>query len=70
MTSALQSAAAAQAAGFFDGKVVAISVSGRKQDGTLNVSQDEHPLPNTSTEALARLKPISRQPCCSTWRQA
>ncbi|WP_313024289.1 3-oxoadipyl-CoA thiolase [Pseudomonas lopnurensis] len=56
-----QRAAAAQAAGFFDGEIVAVSVPGRKRGETLEVAQDEHPRPDTSAEALARLKPIFRQ---------
>ncbi|MGE6191122.1 3-oxoadipyl-CoA thiolase [Stutzerimonas stutzeri] len=57
-----QRAGAAQAAGFFDGEIVAVSVPGRKRGETLEVTQDEHPRPDTNAEALARLKPIFRQP--------
>ncbi|MGP6112234.1 3-oxoadipyl-CoA thiolase [Pseudomonas aeruginosa] len=57
-----QRAGAAQAAGFFDGEIVMVSVPGRKRGETLEVTQDEHPRPDTSAEALARLKPIFRQP--------
>ncbi|KQK61049.1 beta-ketoadipyl CoA thiolase [Pseudomonas aeruginosa] len=57
-----QRAGAAQAAGFFDGEIVAVSVPGRKRGETLEVAQDEHPRPDTNAEALARLKPIFRQP--------
>ncbi|MGP6010910.1 3-oxoadipyl-CoA thiolase [Pseudomonas aeruginosa] len=56
-----QRAGAAQAAGYFDGEIVAVSVPGRKRGETLEVAQDEHPRPDTSAEALARLKPIFRQ---------
>ncbi len=34
---------------------------GRKRGETLEVSQDEHLRPDTSAEALPRLKPIFRQ---------
>lgn len=57
-----QRAHAAQAAGFFDGEIVPISVPGRKRGETLEVSQDEHPRPDTTAEALTKLKPIFRQP--------
>ncbi len=53
-----QRAATAEAAGAFDGPVVAVEVPGRK--GSTMVSKDEHPRPETTMEALARLKPIVR----------
>jgi 3-oxoadipyl-CoA thiolase len=51
-------AAAAQAAGRFQGEIVAVEVPQRKGDPIL-VTQDEHPR-ETSIEALAKLKPIVR----------
>ncbi len=49
-------AVAAQAAGFFDAEICAVSVPQKKGDALL-VSRDEHPR-ETSLEALARLQPI------------
>jgi 3-oxoadipyl-CoA thiolase len=57
-----QRAAAAQAAGFFDGEITAVTAPGRKRGETLEVSRDEHPRADTTLDALARLKPIFRQP--------
>ncbi|PPT82846.1 3-oxoadipyl-CoA thiolase [Xanthomonas theicola] len=57
-----QRTAAAQAAGFFDGEIVAVDAPGRKRGETVAVARDEHPRADTSAEALARLKPIFRQP--------
>ncbi|WP_295917975.1 3-oxoadipyl-CoA thiolase [uncultured Xanthomonas sp.] len=53
---------AAQAAGFFDGEIVPVTAPGRKRGETVEVSVDEHPRADTTLEALARLKPIFRQP--------
>ncbi|MBO9873395.1 MULTISPECIES: 3-oxoadipyl-CoA thiolase [Xanthomonas] len=57
-----QRTAAAQAAGFFDGEIVPVTAPGRKRGETVEVSVDEHPRADTTPEALARLKPIFRQP--------
>ncbi|MDV0438563.1 3-oxoadipyl-CoA thiolase [Xanthomonas sacchari] len=57
-----QRTAAAQAAGFFDGEIVPVTAPGRKRGETVEVSVDEHPRADTTLEALARLKPIFRQP--------
>ncbi|MDQ7757954.1 3-oxoadipyl-CoA thiolase [Xanthomonas sontii] len=57
-----QRTAAAQAAGFFDGEIVPVTAPGRKRGETVEVSADEHPRADTTLEALARLKPIFRQP--------
>ncbi|WP_295942790.1 3-oxoadipyl-CoA thiolase [uncultured Xanthomonas sp.] len=57
-----QRTAAAQAAGFFDGEIVPVTAAGRKRGETVEVSADEHPRADTTLEALARLKPIFRQP--------
>ncbi len=57
-----QRTAAAQAAGFFDGEIVPVTAPGRKRGETVEVGVDEHPRADTTPEALARLKPIFRQP--------
>ncbi|HEX3916164.1 MAG TPA: 3-oxoadipyl-CoA thiolase [Caulobacteraceae bacterium] len=53
-----QRAAAAQARGFFDGEIAAVTIPDRK--GDLVVSRDEHPRADTTLEGLATLKPIVR----------
>jgi acetyl-CoA acyltransferase len=53
-----QRASAAIAAGRFHDEIVALSVPQRK--GTLTVSTDEHPRPDTTLESLGRLNPIVR----------
>ena len=50
-------AARATAEGFFDGEMVPVTVPRRKGDD-LVVDRDEHPRPDTSLEALARLRPL------------
>ncbi len=57
-----QRTAAAQAAGFFDGEIVPVTAPGKKRGETIEVGVDEHPRADTTPEALARLKPIFRQP--------
>ncbi|WP_045728718.1 3-oxoadipyl-CoA thiolase [Xanthomonas sp. GPE 39] len=57
-----QRAAAAQAAGFFDGEIVAVDVPGAKRGETVTVARDQHPRPDTTADALARLAPLFRQP--------
>ncbi|KMM75543.1 beta-ketoadipyl CoA thiolase [Xanthomonas sp. NCPPB 1128] len=57
-----QRTAAAQAAGFFDGEIVPVTAPGKKRGETIDVRVDEHPRADTTPEALARLKPIFRQP--------
>jgi 3-oxoadipyl-CoA thiolase len=52
-----QRTAAAAAAGIFDQEIVAVTVPRGRKD-PLTVSTDEHPRPDTTPEALARLKPI------------
>ena len=54
-----QKAVAAQAAGHFDAEIVGVDVSGRK--GSVTVSRDEGPRPDTTLEALAALRPVFRQ---------
>jgi len=49
---------AAQAAGKFDGEIVALEVQGRK--GATMFSKDEHNRPDTTIEMLAKLKPAFR----------
>jgi 3-oxoadipyl-CoA thiolase len=53
-----QRAAAAAAAGHFAKEIVPVKV--RQKKGTVAVTVDEHPRPDTSIESLARLKPIVR----------
>jgi 3-oxoadipyl-CoA thiolase len=52
-------AVAAIEAGRFDAQLVPVTVAGRKGAVTV-VDRDEHPRPDTSAEALARLKPAFR----------
>ena len=53
-----QRAGAAIAAGCFDDEIVPVTVPQRK--GPVTVSADEHPRPDTTLEALSRLRPIVR----------
>ena len=53
-----QRAGAAIVAGRFDDEIVPVTVPHRK--GPVTVSADEHPRPDTTLEALSRLKPIVR----------
>jgi len=48
----------AQADGTFAAQIVAVSVKGKKE--TVSVERDEHPRPDTTLEALAKLKPLVR----------
>ncbi|MCC5087046.1 3-oxoadipyl-CoA thiolase [Xanthomonas campestris] len=57
-----QRTAAAQATGFFDDEITAVAVAGRKGGEGVQVMRDEHPRADASAEALARLKPVFRQP--------
>ncbi|WP_407569013.1 acetyl-CoA C-acyltransferase [Deinococcus altitudinis] len=52
-------AVAAQESGAFDAEIVGVEVKGRK--GSVTVSRDEGPRPDSSLEALAALKPVFRQ---------
>ncbi|MDR0208412.1 MAG: 3-oxoadipyl-CoA thiolase [Pseudomonas putida] len=52
-----QKAAAAQAAGFFADEIVPVRIVHRK--GETLVEQDEHLRPETTLEALAKLKPVN-----------
>jgi acetyl-CoA acetyltransferase family protein len=51
--------AAARAAGFFDGEIVAVDAPGGRA-GPVSVAADEHPRADTTAEQLAKLKPIVR----------
>jgi len=55
-----QRAAIARAEGFFAEEIVAVEVPGKK--GASIISADEHPRPETTLEALAKLKPAFRTP--------
>ncbi|WP_152224009.1 3-oxoadipyl-CoA thiolase [Pseudomonas sp. SCB32] len=52
-----QRAGAAQAAGYFAEEIVPVVIKGRK--GETVVDTDEHPRPDTTLEALAKLKPVN-----------
>ncbi|MGQ3076101.1 MAG: 3-oxoadipyl-CoA thiolase, partial [Ferrovibrionaceae bacterium] len=54
-----QKAGAAQAAGYFAEEIVPVVLTDRKGRETI-VDTDEHPRPDTTAEALAKLKPIVR----------
>jgi 3-oxoadipyl-CoA thiolase len=55
-----QRAGKAQAAGFFSAEIVPVEISGRA--GPTIVEKDEHLRPDTTLEALAKLKPFVRSP--------
>ncbi|MFN7754135.1 MAG: 3-oxoadipyl-CoA thiolase [Pseudomonadota bacterium] len=50
--------AAAKADGFFDGEIAPVSIPQRKGDPKV-VAADEHPRPDTTMEALQKLKPLN-----------
>jgi hypothetical protein len=50
-------AAEAATAGLFAEEIVPVTIAGKKGDATV-VDRDEHPRPDTTLEALAKLKPI------------
>jgi len=52
-----QRAAAAQAAGFFAEEIIPVLIKGKK--GDLLIDKDEHLRPDTTAEALAKLKPVN-----------
>ena len=54
-------ARAAAAAGYFAAEIVPVEIKGGKA-GPVTVDADEHPRPDTTLEALAKLKPIVRNP--------
>jgi acetyl-CoA C-acetyltransferase len=45
--------------GFYEGEIVAVEISGRRGE-SIRVSSDEHPRPGTTSETLARLKPLAK----------
>lgn len=49
---------AARAAGFFDGEIHPVAVPTGRKTPPLVVSADEHPRPETTSESLARLRPL------------
>jgi len=51
----------ARAAGYFAEEIVPVPVAGRTCE-TSEVASDEHPRPDTTLEALAKLKPLFRTP--------
>jgi 3-oxoadipyl-CoA thiolase len=54
-----QRAGQAMAAGAFDAEIVPVTIPGGKA-GPITVERDEHPRPETTLEALAKLKPVVR----------
>ncbi len=52
-----QRTAAAQARGFFDKEIIAVTIPQRKGDPII-VDQDEHPRASTTLDGLAKLKPV------------
>jgi 3-oxoadipyl-CoA thiolase len=56
-----QRAGKAQASGYFAEEIEPVIVPGGKA-GPVTVDKDEHPRPDTTLEALAKLKPFARQP--------
>jgi acetyl-CoA acyltransferase 2 len=54
-----QRTAAAQEAGRFDDEIVPVEIAGRK--GSVIVNKDEHPRPQTTAEALAKLNPVFKK---------
>ncbi len=55
-----QRAAVAEKRGFFAGEITPVTVPGGKA-GPILVERDEHPRPDTTLEALAKLKPVVRE---------
>src|SRR5436305_704394 len=56
-----QRAARGAASGYFAAEIVPVQAPGGKA-GPMTVDKDEHPRPNTTLEALAKLKPFARDP--------
>jgi len=50
--------ATANASGFYEEELTAVTVPGRKRGETVVVADDEHPRPTTSAEKLAALRPL------------
>ena len=55
-----QRAVGAQAAGYFDGEIVAVHAPGKKRGETFVVDKDEHPRADTTLDGLAKLKALFR----------
>ncbi len=55
-----QRAVHAQAEGYFDAQIAAVSVPQRRGD-PVAVTQDEHPRANTTLEGLAKLRPVFKE---------
>jgi 3-oxoadipyl-CoA thiolase len=55
-----QRTGAAQVRGYFAGEITPVTVPGGKPGPTV-VERDEHPRPDTTLEALAKLKPVVRE---------
>ena len=53
-------AAAAHQRGFFAGEIAPVTIAPRGREALI-VGQDEHPRPDTTLEALAKLKPVVRE---------
>jgi 3-oxoadipyl-CoA thiolase len=56
-----QRAGRAAASGYFAAEIVAVEAPGGKA-GPITVDKDEHPRPDTTLEALGKLKPFARNP--------
>src|SRR5437763_9519289 len=56
-----QRAGKAIASGYFAEEIVPVAVPGGK-GGPVNIDKDEHPRPDTTLEALTKLKPFARSP--------
>lgn len=50
--------AAAKADGFYHSEIIAVSVPGGRRKLDIEVSEDEHPRPNTDTETLGGMRPL------------
>ncbi len=56
-----QKCAAAMQSGRFDDEIIGVPLPGPKKGETLIFDRDEHPRPDTTLEALAKLKPAFRE---------
>jgi acetyl-CoA C-acetyltransferase len=50
---------AARAAGFFEGEITAVTVDQGRQAPALEVTEDEHPRPDSTLAALTKLRPLA-----------
>ncbi len=53
-----QKYAAAKADGYFDGEIFPVTVPGGRKKPDIEVTEDEHPRPDTTIEKLAKLRPL------------